>query len=109
MDDNTKYAHSIWSHGDNYSLRTINNLESWHRRLNDNVNGSHPNIFKIIEIFQKQQAQNEIQVESLILGNNPRKTKAKCSKLHKKLIKIREKFYQDFDISTFLNAAIHCI
>ena len=39
VDDNTKYAHSIWSHGDNYSLRTINNLESWHRRLNDNVNG----------------------------------------------------------------------
>ena len=31
--------------------------------VNDNVNGSHPNILKIIEIFQKQQAQNEIQIQ----------------------------------------------
>ena len=43
---NSLFPMHIWNHFNNLSMRTNNNLESWHSRFNSAVGKAHPNVFE---------------------------------------------------------------
>jgi len=56
--------------------RTQNNVEAWHRRWEILVGQSHIGVYRMIEELQKEQQSVDLQVESIIRGEQ-RPTKKK--------------------------------
>ena len=48
--------------------RTQNNVEAWHRRWEILVGQSHIGVYRMIEELQKEQQSVDLQVESIIRG-----------------------------------------
>ena len=63
LDDiNGRFTRPLWNHFENMSsdsIRTNNALESWHRNGKRVVGSAHPNIFKIVRDFTKENARVE--------------------------------------------------
>ena len=56
-----------WNHFVNEGPRTNNHLEGWHSKLKKLVNHAHPNIYQLIDLLQKTQANteaNQIQIRA---------------------------------------------
>ncbi|VDH92729.1 Hypothetical predicted protein [Mytilus galloprovincialis] len=53
------YNRQHWNHFSNEGPRTNNHLEGWHSKLKKHVNHAHPNIYILIEILKKTQANTE--------------------------------------------------
>jgi hypothetical protein len=49
-------------------LRTQNNVEAWHRRWEILVGQSHVGVYRMIEELQKEQQSVDLQVESIMSG-----------------------------------------
>lgn len=62
--------------------RTNNHLEGWHNKLKKRVKTAHPNIYKIIEEFKKEQAANEVKMIQYSAGG--KKIKPKNQQLYLK-------------------------
>lgn len=60
----------MWNHWEEVSasLRTTNNLESFHSRLNDKTGRSHPNIYQAVGILQKEQSIAEATIQQMQAG-----------------------------------------
>src|ERR1051325_3594150 len=48
---------------------TNNAVEGWHRSFQSHLAGFHPNIWKFIQILQRQQALTEVSVEQFVAGD----------------------------------------
>jgi hypothetical protein len=55
--------------------RTTNSVEGWHFRMNDFLSGSHPSLYKCIEMLKKEELHWDIQCQSLDIGHVPRRRK----------------------------------
>jgi hypothetical protein len=58
------YPPEIWAEYLSSTLRTTNNCESFHRKLNSSFNSSHPNIFNFVEILKNIQSDAYIALRS---------------------------------------------
>ena len=59
--------------------RTDNHLEGWHNRLNRIVGKAHPNVYELIEVFQREEVAMAVTISQPEAGGRapPRKRKAK--------------------------------
>ena len=55
----------MWNHFGNEGHRTNNHLEGWHHKLNKLAQKSHPNIFEVVQLLQREQSVNEVKVKQL--------------------------------------------
>ena len=54
-----------WNQFDNDGTRTTNHIEGWHSKVNKACQRSHPNIFVMVKLLQKEQAVNEATIIQL--------------------------------------------
>ncbi|CAF0854178.1 unnamed protein product [Brachionus calyciflorus] len=62
------YPIEIWNHFDADGPRTNNNLESYNKKLKAFVGVAHPNLFKSIDVFQKQETAAFVKYQHAIKG-----------------------------------------
>lgn len=48
---------TLWNVSDR-GRRTNNNVEGWHSKFNKMVGGRHPNVWRVIQIFQSDEREN---------------------------------------------------
>ncbi len=56
------------------------------------VQGAHPNVFELVELFKGEQADTEVSIAQLAAGGVVRQTRKKYVTKEKRLTKIAEKF-----------------
>ena len=44
---------TLWNHSNTIGPRTNNNVEGFHSKFNRSIGSPHPNIYKLIKLFQK--------------------------------------------------------
>ncbi|VDI04710.1 Hypothetical predicted protein [Mytilus galloprovincialis] len=71
------YNRQHWNHFSNEGPRTNNHLEGWHSKLKKHVNHAHPNIYIMIEILKKTQANTEANQIQVAAGGTQRPTSLK--------------------------------
>ena len=71
---------------------TNNHLEGWHNRLKRVVGKTHPNIFKCVEIFQREQTSTEISLQQLSTGSKPPRRTLKSITRDKKITELKNRF-----------------
>ena len=69
---------------------TNNHLEFWHNRIKKIVRKLHPNIYKLIEILQKEQAIIEVTIRQLEEGGIIRARRRKWVKRDEKTQKLKQ-------------------
>lgn len=57
-----------WNHFETVGPRTTNHLEGWHSKVKRAVQHAHPNIFTVIELFQKVEASSAIKMLQFAAG-----------------------------------------
>ena len=85
------FPSQLWSVYDSMELRvprTQNKVEAWHRRWGTLVGQAHVGLYTIIQEFQKEQQQVEIQVENILRGEQRPKQKKSLIEREKRIITI---------------------
>ena len=82
---------AMWNHANNEGSATNSHLEGWHARLDRLAKMSHPNIYEVIEIFQREEASSKVTILQLKSGGVARKSKTKAIKNAKRLKKLKKK------------------
>jgi len=62
--NDAEFPPQIWAEFVSSTMRTTNNCESFHKKLNSSFNSSHPNIFNFIEILKSMQCDTYITLRS---------------------------------------------
>ncbi|KAK3105101.1 hypothetical protein FSP39_017266 [Pinctada imbricata] len=78
-----------WNHFSTNGPRTSNHLEGWHNKLKKRVGASHPHIFILINLFQKEQAANEVKMVQYTSGGTRRKKSKKYRDVDEKLSNLK--------------------
>ncbi|KAK3094472.1 hypothetical protein FSP39_002187, partial [Pinctada imbricata] len=78
-----------WNHFSTNGPRTNNHLEGWHNKLKKRVGASHPHIYKLINIFQKEQAANEVKMVQYTSVGTRRKMSKKYRDVDEKLSNLK--------------------
>ena len=68
--------------------RTQNAIEAWHRRWETLVGKSHVGVYTIIQEFQREQRQVEIQVEKILRGEQRPKQKKSTINREKRIMTV---------------------
>ena len=76
---------ATWNHFSTMGPRTNSHLEGWHNKLKKRVGTAHPHIYKIIGIFQKEQAANEVKMVQYRAGGTRRKKSKKYRDIDERL------------------------
>ncbi|KAJ8310642.1 hypothetical protein KUTeg_012507 [Tegillarca granosa] len=58
----------LWNHYHTVGPRTTNNLEGWHSKIKEFVKTPHPNIYRFIELLQRQKALSRCQMLQYAAG-----------------------------------------
>ncbi|XP_060070749.1 uncharacterized protein LOC132550676 [Ylistrum balloti] len=80
-----RYPQSTWNHFLTEGPRTNNHLEGCRNKLKKRVKTSHPNIYKIIEEFQRLQAATEVKIIQYAAGGQRRKKARKYREVEERL------------------------
>jgi len=62
-------------------LKTNNNIEDWHNEFSDFIVSTHPNKWKCINFFKKEENINKITIEQRIAGDVLQKKKNEIKKI----------------------------
>ena len=95
MENDEEFPRSLWNHYGNFSARTTNHLEGWHRALNRKVGKSHVNLFVMIEHLQKQERKFRTAMLQLRNGAKPPRPCKKYVDFNDKLRKFVEDLESD--------------
>jgi hypothetical protein len=101
----------LWSVYDSVELgipRTQNTIEAWHRRWETLVGQAHVGVYTIIEEFQKEQHQVELQVEKILNGEQRPKQKKITIEREKKIMTVFDD-RENRSVMNFLRGIAHNI
>ena len=105
-----QFSLPLWNYYSYDGPRTNNCLEGWHNRLKRMVKKPHPNIYKLIDVFKREQAASEVTLQQLETGANPPPRKKKYRQLEQRVERIKEKMSAgQMSISEYLDAIGHLI
>lgn len=100
---NNNFDNELWNHFETEYVRTNNNLEGFHSKLNRLVQSPKPNIFKMISLLKRQEAIVRVKYARLNgKAHNPsNKEIVKNSQL--KVFKTRFEHDQDYSLEEYMN------
>ncbi|XP_060062830.1 uncharacterized protein LOC132543355 [Ylistrum balloti] len=84
-----RHPQPTWNHFLTEGPRTNNHLEGWHNKLKKRVKTAHPNIYKIIEEFQRLQAATEVKMIQYAAGGQRRKKARKYRGVEERLANLK--------------------
>ena len=86
---NGNFRLQMWNYFSYADPCTNNHLEGWHNRIKKMARKSHPNIYELIEILQKEQAATEVTIRQLEGGAIIRARRRKWVKRDEKIQKLK--------------------
>jgi len=100
----------LWNHYETDGPRTTNHLEGWHLKLKNQVHHSHPNIYKLITILQRQQASTEIKIIQYAAGGKRVPRKRKYVEIDDRLDTLKDRLQNDLiSVVEFADAALYLL
>ena len=104
VDEFIKYFEDTWLVGnfpprlwnvfsmDTSSPRTNNHVEGWHNKLKRIARKAHPNVYELVEIFKKEQADTEVTLAQLATGAQPPRRAKKTLIKDRRLEELKSRF-----------------
>ena len=65
---NGQFRLRMWNYYAHSGPRTNNHLEGWHNRMKGIARKAHPNLYEVLELFQREQAATEVTIQQLEAG-----------------------------------------
>ena len=65
---NGQFRPRMWNYYAHSGPRTNNHLEGWHNRMKRIARKAHPNLYEVLELFQREQAATEVTIQQLEAG-----------------------------------------
>ncbi len=94
-----------WNYHDYDGPRTNNHLEGWHNRLNRIVGKAHPNVYKLIEVFQREEAAVSVTISQLEAGGRAPPRKRKAVEMDRRITELQRKLSDgEFSIQEYVEA-----
>ncbi|XP_060062976.1 uncharacterized protein LOC132543455 [Ylistrum balloti] len=84
-----RYPQPTWNHFLTEGPKTNNYLEGWHNKLKKRVKTAHPNIYNIIEKFQRLQAATEVKIIQYAAGGQRRQKARKYREVEEHLANLK--------------------
>ncbi|XP_076094650.1 uncharacterized protein LOC143065150 [Mytilus galloprovincialis] len=81
----------LWNHYNTVGPRTTNNLEGWHSKIKKIVQTPHPNIYKLIELLQRQEAASRCQMLQYAAGGKRINRKRKYREIETSLGNLKQR------------------
>ena len=82
----------IWNCHQNFSLRTTNHVEGWHRKLNAKIKVAHPTIYKFIRHMQEEESSSSNRMLELDNGHRLMPMVKKYKDLNRRLVIVTTEF-----------------
>jgi len=76
----------------NEDVRTNNDCEGWHVRLNAAVRRHHPNIWQFMECMRQEQANTEVLQQQILTGRTSRRHKKAYRIVQKRLRRLQRRY-----------------
>ena len=76
----------------NEDVRTNNDCEGWHVRLNAAVRRHHPNIWQLMECMRQEQANTEVLQQQILTGRTSRRHKKAYRIVQKRLRRLQRRY-----------------
>ncbi|KAL8565444.1 hypothetical protein ACOMHN_049421 [Nucella lapillus] len=93
----------------NMDQRTNNNVESYHRTLNDAIRTRHPNLWSFIRQLKDHQTLTEEAIFRAERGDAPPPRRRKWRELEERLFRLRQQYNGgERDIQSYWRAVSHC-
>ena len=104
---NGNFRPRMWNY---YAQRSKSNyLEGWHNRMKRILRRAHPNLYEMLELFQREQAATEVTIQQLEAGGVC-KSKRKIIQWEEKIKSLAEELANgDRDMDSYLTAIRHCV
>lgn len=100
----------MWNHYDNDGPRTTNHVEGWHNKVNGLLTHPHPNVYKVMELFRKEQAVNEVRLLQYAKGGKRRPKKRLYRVIEERLGHLKQRLESgEVDVMEYADAASHLI
>jgi hypothetical protein len=74
INETCHFPRDLWNMFDVYSSRTNNISETYNHAINGQVMNSKSNVFKILDLTQKQETLTSVKYERVNLGNEKKKS-----------------------------------
>ena len=84
---------NTWNHFNNVGPRTNNHLERYHRKLNE-LNRSHPSIYRLIAILQKHEVEYRVKIALAVAGHQPPKRNTKYVQMDMRINNLKQQYTQ---------------
>ena len=100
----------MWNHYAQTGPRTNNHLEGWHNRLKRLSRKAHPNLYEVLELFQREEAASSVTITQLEAGGV---RKAKRRKVVQREERIQALWTEleagERNLDSYITAVRHCV
>ena len=94
----------------NEGIRTNNQVEGWHNKLNRSMGRIHPNIYQFVTCIKNEQAETELTMQRARLGAAPPPRRPKHRILDERLERLRTQFQAgDLDVQEYFSSVRHIV
>ena len=107
---NGNFRPRMWNYYAHTGPRTNNHLEGWHNRMKRISRKAHPNLYEILELFQREQAATEVAIQQLEAGGVRKPKREKVIRCEDKIKSLADELTNgERDIDSYLTAIRHCV
>ena len=107
---NGNFRPRMWNYYAHTGPRTNNHLEGWHNRMKRILRKAHPNLYEILELFQREQADTEVAIQQLEVGGVRKPKRKKVIRREDKIKSLADELTNgERDIDSYLTAIRHCV
>ena len=84
-------------------------MEGWHNRMKRIARKAHPNLYEVLELFQREQAATEVTIQQLEAGGI-RKAKRRKVVQQEKIKSLQDELAAgERNIDSYISAIRHCV
>ena len=84
-------------------------MEGWHNRMKRIARKAHPNLYEVLELFQREQAATEVTIQQLEAGGM-RKAKRRKVVQQEKIKSLQDELAAgESNIDSYISAIRHCV
>ena len=107
---NGQFRPRMWNYYAHSGPRTNNHLEGWHNRMKRIARKAHPNLYEVLELFQREQAATEVTIQQLEAGGIRKAKRRKVVQREEKIKSLQDELAAgERNIDSYISAIRHCV
>ena len=85
-------------------------MEGWHNRMKRIARKAHPNLYEVLELFQREQAATEVTIQQLEAGGIRKAKRRKVVQREEKIKSLQDELAAgERNIDSYISAIRHCV